>query len=421
MKKELSEKNKEKKNRANPSVLKRIAFAVGTELVFRGVALIMNSRAYGKRILRDLKEPCLILSTHGSLLDVAYGGCAVIPRYYTGVVAKNLFFIPVLGKILSRFGFISKKQFAVDINCIKSIKQNLENGVSVFMCPEGKNSVDGREIKLAPAIAKLIKWANVPVVFIGIRGSYLTLPRWNMKKPRRGKIRAEVELLFSKDDVTNLSVDGLYQKLLAAFSYNEYEYQEKHGMKFKSRVPAEGIEKLLYKCPRCNAEFKQISQKDKIICTACGNAARLDAYGKITPATDDSVVFPRPDIWADFQIAALKEECKNDGYSLSADVVLSLQDDATQKYSRAARGVLTLTRAGITFAPSEYYTADHGDAEGLFYPLNALPTIPFNDRAINIGCNNKLQSYAFESPIVTTYKWHFAVETLYATYYADKT
>lgn len=400
------------------SFIKKASFALTAGVLFNIVGLFMHSRTHGREILKNIKEPCLILSTHGSIFDVAYGGRAVIPKYYTGVVAKNLFYLPVIGKLLGLFGFISKKQFAVDVNCIKSIKNNLENGVSVYICPEGKISADGRQNYIPPAIAKLIKWLGAPVVFIGIKGSCLAFPRWNMK-PRKGKISADVSLLFSREEIASSDSDAIYGKLLNAFEFNDHEYQQKNNIKFKTKAPAAGLHRLLYKCPKCGEEFAMTAEKDKITCGVCGNAAKIDTLGHISPVTPDGIVFDRIDRWADFEKEALKTECENDGYTLSANTVFLCEDSETKKYIRTAKGVLTLNKEGLRFEPAEYIIAGEDAkkaSEGLFYALENIPTVSFTNKAINMGINNTLHSYEFEYDNMT-FKWNYAIETLYNKIY----
>ncbi|MDR2090420.1 MAG: 1-acyl-sn-glycerol-3-phosphate acyltransferase [Clostridiales bacterium] len=288
------------------SFFKRAFLTVLGTVLFFALSAFMRSKPDKKKLAKSVKEPCLILSTHGSLFDAAYAGRAISPKYYTGVVAKKLFYVPILGKILKKCGFILKNQFTADINCIKQIKNSIDANVSVFMCPEGKTSVDGRTSYLAPSVAKLIKWTGAPVLFYKPNGSYLSAPRFG--KTRRGKINVESRLLFTKEETKTLSADEIFERLNEAFQYNDHEYQEKNHLKFKSRAPASGLENLLYKCPKCGAEFQNVSKKDILECTACGNSVKIDLYGKISPNDGNSVAFDRIDRWVDFQKAALTEE-----------------------------------------------------------------------------------------------------------------
>jgi 1-acyl-sn-glycerol-3-phosphate acyltransferase len=271
------EKKRPKKN----GPFKRAFLTALAVVLFRALCVFMRAKTDGKKLAKSIAEPCVLLSTHGSVFDAAYAGRAIVPKYYTGVVAKRLFYLPFLGKVLSYAEFIQKKQFVVDIGCIKQIKSGIDGGASVFICPEGNTSVVGRNSYLSPSIAKLIKWIGAPVLFYRAKGSYLSFPRFG--KIRKGKILVESELLFGKDEIKNLSTDAIFERLNEAFQYNDHEYQEKNRIKFKCKAPAEGLELLLYKCPKCGAEFKNSSKKDEIFCSECGNTVKIDLYGKIVP------------------------------------------------------------------------------------------------------------------------------------------
>lgn len=325
--KKLPEATKNSRRPKGVGFFKRTFLPVAAVLLFRALSAVMRAKTDDKKLAKSVAEPCVILSTHGSVLDAAYAGGAIAPKYYTGVIAKKLFALPVLGKILTAADFIPKKQFVVEISCIKQIKNSIDNNISVFICPEGKTSVDGRNSYISPSIAKLIKWIGAPVLFYRVHGSYLSCPRFG--KMRRGKIQVEARLLFGKDEIEKLSVDEIFEKLSGEFKYNDHEYQEKNRLKFKCRAPSKGLELLLYKCPKCGAEFKNFSKGDVISCSACGNSVKIDLYGKIIPIapidvgriginaengesfgvnSNRSVAIDRIDRWVDFQKDALIAE-----------------------------------------------------------------------------------------------------------------
>ncbi|MDR2091227.1 MAG: hypothetical protein LBP62_06255 [Clostridiales bacterium] len=104
---------------------------------------------------------------------------------------------------------------------------------------------------------------------------------------------------------------------------------------------------------------------------------------------------------------------QNDGgapFRLTEDVTLLLENKATMKYVKAAKGTVTLTENGIAFCPSEVF--DRNAKTEYFYPINALPTVAFNKKLLILGQNNAIQAYEF-SKGSTLYKWNFAVEILY--------
>ncbi|MDR1906022.1 MAG: 1-acyl-sn-glycerol-3-phosphate acyltransferase [Clostridiales bacterium] len=394
------------------SSLKRKLLALFAGALFKIVCIFMCGKVYGKAELKKIKEPCLILSTHGSTLDFLYGGTALFPKYYTGVIAEILFYKPFLGKLLKQFGFISKKQFSVDVLCIKSIKQNIESGKNVFLCPEGKTSVDGRCGYIPPAVSKLIKWIGVPVILLNIRGSHLSFPRWN-KRPRRGKVRVETAVLFTKDETEKLTNEEIHERLVKAFDYNDYDYQQKYKVKLRTNNTAKGLNRLLYKCPKCGKEFTIKSKRNTLVCSECGNSAIVDRYGNITAADKDSIVFDRIDRWADYEKEDIKKQVQSGGFCLTEKTIQHRINSATHRPEKVAEGRLTLTAEGIAFTPQIIFDKDSKTDKDLFYPMETLPTTAFYNTYIILGSNGSLCTFSFETEGVA-YKWNYAVEALYA-------
>jgi len=54
------------------------------------------------------------------------------------------------------------------------------------------------------------------------------------------------------------------------------------------------LELLLYRCPKCGAEFTMRTEGNEIFCAACGNRGRMDEYGFLAPAGQEDVIPASP-------------------------------------------------------------------------------------------------------------------------------
>ena len=226
--------------------------------LFKVVGSIRYGFKVDKSAIKGLKGPFLVLGNHTSWVDFLYFSNCVYPHPVNVVVTSNVFYMKFLGKVFTDFGAIPKKQFTSDFSCIKHIKRNLDNGNSVLLFPEGRITVDGSTGYIAPSIGKLIKFLNCPVIKGITVGSYVTRPKWGKKRP--GKVTLKMEPLLSTDDIGDMSNEEIYEYILKNFSYDDNVAFKEQNRKVYGLRLAETLEKLLYKCPRCGAEFKNESK-----------------------------------------------------------------------------------------------------------------------------------------------------------------
>ncbi len=256
-------------------------------------------------------KPMLILCNHLSSIDFLFASKPLWGKKVSFVVADNMHYSNkfLLGA-LKKYHSIFKKQFSLDILCIKKIKNYIDNGVSVVICPEGKVSAEGVTAEIQPSIGKLVKFLNCAVGKIVVSGAGLTRPKWAYST-RVGKIEGNANMLFSKQDVENLSVDEIYHKIANELAHNEHIYQEEKQILFKGKNFARGLERLLYKCPVCGEEFCNQTENDVIRCTKCGNMIRYEHNGKLVGINGGNAPFSRIDEWAEWQKEQeLQEEIK---------------------------------------------------------------------------------------------------------------
>ena len=293
----------------------------------------------------------LVVCNHLSAYDFIHFSSAMYGAPLNFVVAENMMYsMPIFAKLLGSYHAITKKQYFADYQCIKSIKKYLDAGISVLICPEGKVSADGVTGAILPSIARLVQWLGYPVGVIKMRGASLARPKWayNLRMVRRGKVRTDCDMLFTKEETKSLSKEEILQRITSALAHNEHKWQVENGVKFKGRHYAEGLERLLYYCPKCHSEFTMTSKGSHLVCEKCGNDVVYTYDGRLVPQ-GDSVGFERIDLWYAEQKKLVAKEVEKDDFSISDKVKLFVENEKNNGYRFVAEGVMTLDRQSLRF------------------------------------------------------------------------
>ena len=96
----------------------------------------------------DFDGPFIILSNHPSFYDVYYICETIDPIRPAFILNRFYFRNKWFKKILNRMGTIPKRIFQPDIETIKKSMKTIKNGYPVYMCPEGRLSVDGTNYEI---------------------------------------------------------------------------------------------------------------------------------------------------------------------------------------------------------------------------------------------------------------------------------
>ncbi|MDR1939415.1 MAG: 1-acyl-sn-glycerol-3-phosphate acyltransferase [Clostridiales bacterium] len=359
----------------------------------------------------DYCQNYLILCAHGSGLDMFHTMAALEPLDYTVVAARKLFFGKLLGGLLRASGAIPKKQFVTDLTALRLVKNAAESGKSIFICPEGRSTPDGTNSHVSPAIAKMVKWLGLPVLFVKPQGSYLSFPRW-VQSPRFGKMTTEVELLLTKREVANLSNQEIYEKIKKAFTFNEYDYQIENGIKFLTPSPAKKIHNLLFICPECKSQTDMYSTSKEICCRACGLKAKVDVSGKLE--FQKSGYFDRIDQWVAFQKNEIARLVAKDGFYYQIKTALSFEDELNNSYKKVADGVFAIDKNGAVFTAESFFEdIDKSKYSKITYPSSAFASLSYGSSYLELYAHESTQKYSFGDGVIT-YKISLLLEAVYA-------
>ena len=294
------------------------------------------------------KEPSIVLCNHGSFMDFIYA--AVLLRKYKPhfIVARLYFYNTVLGWILRKVGAFPKSMFAMDMENAKNCLTVLKNKEILAMMPEARLSTAGRFEDIQGSTYSFIKKSGVDVYTIKIHGDYLADPKWGRGFRRGAVVEAELDILYTAEQVQNLSMEQLKQGIEQRLSYDEFAWlQQRPNIRYRSPRIAEGLENILSVCPICKQKHTIITNKDKLFCERCGYLTKVsDRYG-----FDEGFLFENLTKWYDWQKDLLEQEIsENEDYSLTSKVELRLPGSGKGLTRHGGFGVCTLNREGLTYS-----------------------------------------------------------------------
>lgn len=255
---------------------------------------------FTKEGISGLQPPFLLLSNHICNIDFLATALAVYPQKVNMVTAAMYFRNPFLRGILNMMGCIPKLQFATDTRAVRNILAVLHRGDAVAIFPAGQSSLSGEATYIDPSIAKLVKKMRVPVVAVKVQGGHIAFPKWNMKRLRRSRLDVSVKMLYTPEALAGMDERHIYDGIVDALYFDDYEWQRKAMIAEKRPRCAEGLQKFLFLCPWCHAELRMDSRGNRFFCEACGNAADMDEYGFLH-GERKPLAFDTPTAWERWQ------------------------------------------------------------------------------------------------------------------------
>lgn len=276
------------------------------------------------------KEPCLILMNHSSFLDLKIASGIFYPRPY-GIVST---YDTLMGKelLMRLVGCFPTQKFVTDLTLIKDMEHLLkEKKVSVLMYPEAGYSFDGRTTLLPRKMGILLKKLGVPVVTVITKGAFARDPLYNGLQLRKVRVTADVTCMATAEEVKSKSVAELDALLDEAFSFDGFRWQQEAGVRITEPFRADGLNRILYKCPHCGAEGKAEGKGIHWTCGACGKIYELTEMG-FMKALDGETRFDHVPDWVDWQRQEVRRELTEGTYLLDTPVKIGMMVDHKALY-----------------------------------------------------------------------------------------
>lgn len=264
------------------------------------------------------KEPCLFLMNHSSFIDLKIAATILYPRRFNIVMTSDGF----VGKrwLMRNLGCIPTNKFVTDPALVRNMTRCLKQlKTSILLYPEASYTFDGTATPLPYGLGKCVKILGVPVVMIKTEGAFLRDPLYNNLQTRQVDVSAAMEYLLSPEQIRQMSVEEINAVLRERFTFDGFRYQQEHGIVIDEPFRADGLERVLYKCPHCMSEGSTVGRGTKLTCSNCGKTYELDENGYLSACDGDGKFNHVPD-WYAWERRCVKEEIEQGRYLLDIDV-----------------------------------------------------------------------------------------------------
>ena len=269
-------------------------------------------------------QPCLILMNHSSFTDMKLAYGIFYPKKL-GIVTSVDAMTGILGKLMRLLGCTPTHKYITDLTLFKDMEYMLKtNKSSVLMYPEAGYSFDGCATALPRKMGVLLKRLGVPVVTVITEGAFHRDPLYNMLQIRDVKVGAHVKCIATADEVKAKSVEELDALIAEAFSFDNFAWQRDNKVSIDEPFRADGLHRILYKCPHCGAENQMEGKGIHLTCHACNTQWTMDEYGQLS-AKDADPVYPHIPDWYRWQRDCVRKELEEGTYLLDTDVDIAVQ------------------------------------------------------------------------------------------------
>ena len=131
--------------------------------------------------------------------------------------------------MLTKAGCIPKSMYTPDLENVRNCLRVIKSGSVLAMMPEARLSTVGRFEDIQPGTYSFLKSAKVPIYSIKLSGNYLADPKWGNGMRRGGLVEAELDILFTVEELKALTVEQIKERVHAQFGVRlecEFEYIE---------------------------------------------------------------------------------------------------------------------------------------------------------------------------------------------------
>ncbi len=276
-------------------------------------------------------EPALILMNHSGFTDFEIAYSMLYPRKFNTVAAFETFM--GLNWLMKQIGCFSTRKYISDLQLIRDIKYCLtKNKSSVLMYPEAVYTLDGTCVTLPSTLAKFIKMLEVPLCILQTNGVYLHVPAYGYVKNRDVPLHAELRYVLSPEEIKQMSVEEIQKVIDREFSFDDFRWQKENNIVVDEPFRADGLHRILYKCPHCQKEGKMQSDGIHLSCSACGKTWELTELGYLK-ATEGETYFDHVPDWYKWERECVRREILDGtyGFDVPCDIMMIVDTKALYK------------------------------------------------------------------------------------------
>lgn len=357
--------------------------------------------------------PCLILMNHSCFLDLMIASKLLYPKPYC-IVCTSDGFVGMNGfmeTLMRAIGCIPTRKFVTDLSLVQDMSHCLkELKTSVLMYPEASYSFDGTATPLPRKMGVLLKRLDVPVVMIRTQGAFSRNPLYNELKVRRSvPVSAEISCLFTQEQIRQSTVAQLSEELDAAFTFDHFRWQQEQDLHITDSFRADGLHRILYKCPHCLAEGSTEGRGTTLTCRSCGKVYTLNELGQME-ARDGNTEFAHIPDWYAWERSEVRNALLDGSYRESFDVDIAMLMDYRAIY-QVGSGHLVHNTDGFTLTGCNGKLNYHQKPSACYGLYADYYWYEIGDM-VCIGDNSRLY-YCFPKDNTPVAKLRLAAEELY--------
>lgn len=296
--------------------------------------------------------PCLILMNHSSFIDLKVAARLLCTRPFHIICTLDGF----VGKsrLMRMLGCIPTRKFMTDVTLVRDMVYATKTlGSSILMFPEASYSFDGTQTPLPESLGKCLKILKVPVVIIRTEGAFARDPLYNNLQLRKVQVSAEVEYLLSPEEIDAKSPQELNDILQEKFTFDYFRWQQENKVPIREPFRADGLNRMLYKCPHCLREGEMLGLGTTLTCRHCGKTYELTEYGYLRlsgSAKDGSekeeTAFTHIPDWYRWERECVRQQILSGTYRMEIPVSIYMLVN-TEKICQVGEGTLMHSKEGF--------------------------------------------------------------------------
>lgn len=276
------------------------------------------------------KEPALFLMNHSSFIDLKIA-FRILKDHPFQIVCTSDGFVGKNG-LMRGLGCIPTRKFLSDVSLVRDMSYAVKKlHTSVLMYPEASYSFDGTATPLPESLGQCVKLLDVPAVMIRTYGAFTRDPLYNNLQLRKTNVSAKMTYLLSRDEVREKSAEEINAILKEQFTFDNFRWQKENKVSVTEPFRADGLNRVLYRCPACLTEGKMLGKGIHISCGACEKTWELTEYGELLASEGDSIFTHIPD-WYAWERDCVRKELEDCNYLLDIDVSICMMVDTTCVY-----------------------------------------------------------------------------------------
>ena len=332
-------------------------------------------------------EPALILMNHSGFTDFEIAYSMLYPRKFNTVAAYETFM--GLEWLMRSIGCFSTRKYIADFHLVRDIKYCLENNKSsVLMYPEAVYTLDGTCVTLPSTLPKFIKLLGAPLCMIKTNGVYLHNPAYGYVQNRDVPMHAELRYVLSAEQIQQMSAEEIKEVVEREFDYDDFRWQKENNIVIDEPFRADGLHRILYKCPHCKKEGKMDSNGIHLTCTECGKTWELTELGYLK-ATEGETYFDHVPDWYKWERECVKQEILDGKYGFDVPVDIMMMVDTNALYKVGSGRLTHNMEEGFHLTGCDGKIDYHQSSKSM-YTCEATPYWYQIDDVIGMGDNDIL-------------------------------